>query len=73
MKENSESINHILFNQFSGVVAGRFFQNLVQQARSQLLHLARKFLPSIVATLVIGAVFFIGISLFLYQLAEHGW
>jgi hypothetical protein len=73
MKENSQSINHILFGQLLSETAGCIFQNQVLQARSNILHLARKILPTVVATLIMGGVFFVGITLFLYQLAEHGW
>ncbi len=73
MKDNSQSINHLLFSQLSGEIAGRIFQSQVLQARTNLLHLARKIFPTIIAILTIGVIFFIGITLFLYQLAEHGW
>lgn len=72
MKDNSQSINHILFSQLSSEVAGRIFQSQVLQARSNLLHLGKRILPTVLATLAMGVVFFIGITLFLYQLAEHG-
>ncbi len=73
MKYNSQSISHILYSQLSSEVAGGIFQSQVLQARSNLLYLAKKILPTIVATLAMGVVLLIGITLFLYQLAEHGW
>ena len=73
MKYNSQSINHILYSQLSSEAAGRIFQSQVLQVRSNLLRLTRRILPTIVATLVMGVVLFIGITVFLYQLAEHSW
>jgi hypothetical protein len=72
MKENSESINQILFSQFFSEVAGRIFQSQGSQFRLLLERLARQFFPTILASLIIGAIFFTCISLFLYQLAEYG-
>jgi hypothetical protein len=30
-------------------------------------------LSSVVASTILGAIYFIGLTLFLQQLAEHGW
>jgi hypothetical protein len=73
MKENTQSIDHLLFNQLSGEVAGRLLHSQMRQARLALSHLAARILPTIFATLTMGVILFIGITLFLYQLAEHGW
>jgi len=73
MKENTQSIDHLLFNQLSGEVAGRLLYNQIRQAHVFLSRLAGRILPTIFATLTMGVILFIGITLFLYQLAEHGW
>ncbi len=73
MKYNSQSINHILYSQLSSEVAGRLFQSQTLQVRLNFLHPAKKILPTIFATLAMAVILFIGITLFLYQLAEHGW
>jgi hypothetical protein len=48
------------FRQFSSVFSGLFFKH-------------RDFIFHCLASLVIGAVFFTLIIIFLTQLAEHGW
>jgi hypothetical protein len=72
MKEITQSIDHLLFNQLSGEIAGRLLHVQIRQARVFLSHLAGRILPTIYATLTMGVILFIGITLFLYQLAEHG-
>jgi hypothetical protein len=73
MKENTQNIDHLLFNQLSGEVAGRLLYNQIRQARVFLSRLTGRILPTIFATLTMGVILFIGITLFLYQLAEQGW
>lgn len=73
MKESLESINHILFSQLFSEAAGRIIQSQGLPCRLLLRRLALHFFPPLFASLLIGVIFFIGISLFLYQLAENGW
>jgi hypothetical protein len=73
MKENSESINQVLFSQFFSSFAGDGFENHLRPARARILYWIRESIPSVIATCVMGVVFFICITLFLYQLAEFGW
>lgn len=73
MKENSGSINHVLFSQFFSSVVGDGFEKQLRRARTRIHSWIRESIPSAIATCVMGVVFFICITLFLYQLAEFGW
>ena len=73
MKESAENMNDILFAYRSGTIACSIFINRLYQVRTAFLQSIRQALPTILASCCTGIIFFIGISLFLYQLAEHGW
>jgi hypothetical protein len=72
MKENSGIINQVLFGQFCGEGTGRIFDGQLRQTLGYLLRLVQRIFPAALATVIMGIVYFICISLFLYQIAEHG-
>ena len=72
MKEAAENLNDILFAYRSGTLVTSIFINRLYQVRTAFLQRIRQALPTLMASCGIGVIFFIGISLFLYQLAEHG-
>ena len=73
MKEHSPSIHRGIFEQLSGGVAEQLAQEHILRIRWQIAGLLKAFLPTVLATLAMAAILFTGISLFLVQLAEHGW
>ena len=73
MKETAGNMSDILFVYRSGTLAGSIFINRLHQVRTAFLQSIRQALPTLLASCGTGVIFFIGISLFLYQLAEHGW
>jgi hypothetical protein len=73
MKETAGNMSDILFAYRSGTLVGSIFINRLHQVRTAFLQSIRQALPTMLASCGTGVILFIGISLFLYQLAEHGW
>lgn len=73
MKGNSQSIDRTVFDHLSGATAGHIMQSQLRHVRVLLSGLRRNLLPAVLSTLAMAGILFTGITLFLYQLAEHGW
>ncbi|MDK9705702.1 MAG: hypothetical protein OEL83_01520 [Desulforhopalus sp.] len=73
MKENSGSINQVLFSQFFSSVLDDGYESHLRRMRRRIHSWIKETIPSAIATCVMGVVFFVCITLFLYQLAEFGW
>jgi len=72
MKDSLATISQGPLNQFAVETAGRNCKSHLSQARNNFVCLLRENFLDGLATLGTGIVFFIGITLFLLQLAEHG-
>lgn len=73
MKENLATIHQGPLSQFAVEIAGRNCKNHLLRMRDRIVSLLREHVLECLAILGTGGVFFIGITLFLLQLAEHGW
>ena len=73
MKETTGNTNEMLFVCLSDEITGSSFTNRLNQGGCAFLQSARLALPTVLASFAVGVIFFLGISLFLFQLAEHGW
>ncbi len=73
MKENTETINEIIFTHFpSGQTRGNQTSLLFKILRKHALFFKSQLLSG-VATLGIGTVLLVAVYLFFTQLAEYGW
>lgn len=73
MKENLATISQGPLSQFAVAIAGRSHKNHLPRIRDNIVLLLRKNVLEWLATLGTGVILFIAITLFLLQLAEHGW
>ncbi len=73
MEDNLATISQGPLRQFAVEIAGGNCKNHLLRMRDGIVRRLRENLQECLATLGMGAVLFIGITLFLHQLAEHGW
>ncbi len=73
MKENTDTINEVIFTHFPSVHTRRNRPNLLfKNLKRQVLSFKSQ-LQNGMASLGIGTVFLVAVYLFLSQLAEYGW
>ena len=73
MKENTDTINEVIFTHFPSVHTGRNRSNPLFKSLKRRILSCKSQLQNGVASLGIGTVLLIAVYLFFSQLAEYGW